>query len=272
MPKIRLLASDIDGTLLNSKRQVSEANKLALARAAESGIVICLASGRLVPSLRPIADAAGVKGPIVTCNGSYVESESGEVLLSASLEDPTRDFIAAYARENSVNLNIYQPYRVLASHASEFLQMYESRTAARPEVVGWERLDEYKATKIIFIDHPERNKEHYEFFAPHQAEYGFDLTVSEPEYLEFLPHGVNKRTALQALAAHLNLQREEIAAIGDYLNDLEMVTWAGIGAAMANGAAELRQQADLEVPGNDEDGLAHFVDHILELNRNYIHN
>jgi len=262
---IRLLATDVDGTLLNSQRQLSDRNRAALHRASEAGIVICLATGRLIPALKTIQARLDIPGPTITCNGAYVEALDGTVLLHGGLTPEARDVILDYSQERNVNANMYQPYRVLATHESPFLEMYRNRTTAIPEILGWDGLRHETATKLIFIDHPAANLRHAEHFEPLQTQYGFDLTVSEPDYLEFLPHGVNKRTGLIALAEHLGVARSEVAAIGDYMNDYEMVTWAGIGAAMGSGAQELKEAADLVVPGNNEDGLAHFVDHILSL-------
>lgn len=263
---IRLFACDVDGTLLNPSREVSEANRAALLRLHESGVTVCLATGRLVPTLEPIANVLGIPGPRVTCNGGFAESADRRVLFEASLADATRDLIVDYAASMAVNANVYQPFAVFASHDSAMLELYRERTKGSPEVVGWEGLKSKRATKMIFIDHPESNGAHYRAFEERQREFGFDLTVSEPEYLEFLPAGVNKRTALAAVAADLGVAREEVAAIGDFLNDLEMVEWAGLGAAMGSGAEALREVADVVAPGNDADGVAWFAEMVLRLN------
>lgn len=263
---IRLLAIDIDGTLLNSQRQVSPGNREALKRVQEAGVVACLASGRLIPTLMPIAEAAGVKGPTITCNGAHVETAEGEVLMSATLSERAQAAVLAYSRENHVTANLYQPRRVLSTHESNMLELYRGRTGAQPLVMGWDRLAQEAPTKMIFIDHPEANERHARHFDPLQDELDFDLTVSEPEYLEFLPKNVHKGTAVQVLANHLGLKREEVAAIGDYYNDLEMVKWAGLGGAMGSGAQALKDAADVVVPGNDADGLAVFIERILAVN------
>lgn len=263
---IRLLVSDVDGTLLNSRREVSEVNRAALWRAYESGITICLATGRLVPTLEPIAEQVGIPGPRVTCNGAFAESADREVLFEASLGDRARDLILDYAGERAVNVNIYQPFEVFASHESRFLELYRGRTKRNPEILGWEGLKSKKASKMIFILDPDDLQSHMDHFVPFCEEFKFDLTVSESEYLEFLPQGANKATALQAVAADLGVERHEVAAVGDYMNDLEMVEWAGLGGAMASGVAELVARADVVVPSHDEDGLAWFVDLVLERN------
>lgn len=263
---IRLLATDVDGTLFDPSRRVSERNRSSLQRLSATGVVICLASGRLVPTLLPIVDEIGIPGPLIACNGAFAQSEQREVLFHVQLSSIARDAVLDYAERYGVTTNVYQPHHVLASHDSEMLELYRSRTRAAPELHGWQALRTSEATKIIFIDHPERNLEHLEHFRPLAGSLDVHLTVSEPEYLEFLPGGVSKRTSLQAVARHLGLARDEVAAVGDYFNDLEMVEWAGLGGAMGNAPDELKAVADIVVPGNDEDGLAVFVDHVLALN------
>ena len=263
---IRLLASDVDGTLFNSDRRVSDQNKQALRRAQDAGIVVCLASGRLIPTLRPAMVAAGVEGPMITCNGAYAEAEDGTVLVNELLNKKAQRFILEYSQKHHVNANVYQPRRVLGTHESEMMELYRTRTMASPTLMGWDALHGEPATKMIFVDHPSKNLEHKEHFTPFQAEYGFDLTVSEPEYLEFLPTGVNKGTALAKLAAHLRFAQYEVAAIGDYHNDREMLEWAGLSATPTSGAPELKEIADVVVASNDDHGVAEFVEYILERN------
>ncbi|MBS1705255.1 MAG: HAD family phosphatase [Armatimonadetes bacterium] len=260
---IKLVAIDIDGTLLNSSRQVSEENKSALKAVQEAGITICLASGRLIPTIMPIAEEAGVSGPMITCNGAYAESAEGETLVSATLSKRAQQEVLDYSRENQVTANLYQPRRVLTTHESPYLELYVKRTRAQPEVFGWDRLEQEAATKMIFVDAPAANLSHAEYFEPLQEYLDFDLTVSEPEYLEFLPRGMNKGTTLALLAKHMGLRQDEVAAIGDYHNDFDMIQWAGLGAAMGSAPEEVKAVANMVVPTNDENGVAFFLNHIL---------
>ncbi len=260
---IRMVAIDIDGTLLNSRRQVTDGVRGALRRAQDAGIVICLASGRLIPTLMPVAAQAGVTGPVVTCNGAYAEMEDGETVFSAHLSPEVVSELLDYAETAGITANLYQPRRVLSNRESPYLDMYRSRTGATPLVMSCAKLKHEPATKMIFINEPAVNERDAQHFAPSAAGGKFHLTVSEPIYLEFLPPHVNKGVGVQAVALRLGLEAHEVAAIGDYLNDLEMIAWSGLGAAMASGAEALQDLADLVVAGNDEDGVAEFLDHIL---------
>ena len=93
------------------------------------------------------------------------------------------------------------------------------------------------------------------------------LTESEPEYLEVLSANANKGLGLKALSEALGIAQGETAAIGDYLNDIEMIQWSGIGAAMGNALPEVKVSADIVVPTNEEAGVAYFIDYLIERNR-----
>lgn len=261
--KIKLVAIDIDGTLLDSARKVPEANRQALARAQAAGITVCLATGRLVPTILPIAEMAGVQGPLVTCNGAYVEAADGTPVLDTCLPDTVRDTLLDFADAEGITANVYQPRRVLSNRESERLALYRARTKAEPVVMTREELSHQRATKIIFIDEPNVNAQNFDRFSPLAGHESFHLTVSEPIYLEFLPPRVNKGVGLQALAAHMGLGREEVAAIGDYYNDREMLAWVGTSAVMASAPPDLHSVAGRVVATNDDCGVAEFLDLIL---------
>lgn len=260
---LKLLATDVDGTLLNSQRQIPDGVRSALLRAQDAGVVVCLASGRYLNTLIPIADAIGVKGPLVTCNGSYVQDASGKAIVDHQVREEAKNAILDYATRHEVHVNIYQPREVLVSLQGPWHEVYVRRTGAVCRHASLDELRRARATKMIFIDSPERIQAHARFFGEIQGDLGVALTLSEPEYLEFLPGGVTKGDGLRNLAEHLGFAREEVAAIGDYYNDLEMIQWAGLGGAVGNAAPEVREAADLVVGTNDEDGLAEFVEHVL---------
>lgn len=257
---IRLVATDVDGTLLNSRREIPEPVRLAVQAAQASGITICLASGRYLNTLIPIAEMLGTNGPLVTCNGSYVQDADGNPVADHQVRDQSKEAILEYASLHGVHVNIYQPREVLVSKQDEWHDVYVQRTGAACRYATATELRAARATKMIFIDSPERIQEHARHFGELQGQLDVSLTLSEPEYLEFLPGGVTKGDGLRNLAEHLGLAREEIAAIGDFYNDLEMVEWAGFGGAVANAVPELRALANVVVASNDDGGLAEFLE------------
>jgi hydroxymethylpyrimidine pyrophosphatase-like HAD family hydrolase len=121
--------------------------------------------------------------------------------------------------------------------------------------------------KLILIDHPSAIKGHHDALADLLSPRLGALTESEPEYLEVLSPEASKGLGLKVLSESLSIAQSETAAIGDYLNDLEMVQWAGIGAAMANAQPEVKSIAQVEVATNNDAGVAEFIDYLIERNK-----
>ena len=265
--RIRLLAIDLDGTLLNSSKKLSEKNADALRNLSESGVQICLASGRALTSIAPFREQLGIPGPIVSCNGSYVVAENGETVQSLRLSEDVRDQVLSYAKEYDLHTNCYIESNAYCNREGRWADLYRSRIPELPLPV-WpnERIASSNPTKLLVIDEPKKIQEHLSRVRAQFADNEAWITISEPEYLEFLPPKVNKGQGVQALASVLNLDQAEVAAIGDYLNDLEMVTWAGFSGAVSNSVEPVKNAAKVLVSSNDEDGVAEFANRVLQLN------
>lgn len=270
MPHIRLIALDLDGTLLTSERKLCQGAREAVQAALAQGVQVCLASGRALTTMNPFADQLGLQGPIVSCNGAYVLGLEGEEISHTQLPRTTVEAVLDYAACTGSHTNLYSGGDVYFSQDGAWADLYRSRTGVRErQIVGLTEMADIPATKILFIDHREGILRHHEATSKLLGSEQAAITLSEAEYIEFLPPGVNKAVGVQAVASALSLHRSEVAALGDYLNDLEMVRWAGLGGAVANAAGPVREQADLVVPSNDEGGAAEFVwaalDHRPEL-------
>ncbi|MFZ0821381.1 MAG: Cof-type HAD-IIB family hydrolase [Candidatus Acidiferrales bacterium] len=269
---IRLIAVDIDGTLLDSHWQVPPANQRAIARAVSSGIEVALVTGRRFDFARPISEQLQCKITMIVNNGAVVKSSGGETQLRHMLP-------AAEAR------------RVLAA-TTEF------RDGAA--VV----FDRPQAEQVIFermnLDDPhrrgyyERNKQYIAFCTPLEdcltedpiqvmytgtmmatretaatlramnASNQFALAITEYESRDFalvdvVHPGVSKGATLAEWAARQGYAREEVMAIGDNLNDREMLEYAGMPIVMGNSVAELKTTGYRTTLSNDEAGVAHAI-------------
>jgi Cof subfamily protein (haloacid dehalogenase superfamily) len=264
--RIKLIAIDLDGTLLNSERRLTANSIQAVRDAVESGVHVCLASGRAVSTMFPYADQLGLRGPIVSCNGAYVLGLDREEIGHSSLPTGACAKVLDYAGRLSLHTNLYTRAEVFFSHDGPWAEMYRSRTGVKEQgLVDAGGMKAIPATKILFVDRREAILRHFEATSKLLDSSEATIALSEAEYIEFLPPGIDKSAGLKAVASALNLHREEVAAVGDYLNDLEMVRWAGFSGAVANGTREVREQADLVVASNDGDGVAEFIRAALEL-------
>jgi Cof subfamily protein (haloacid dehalogenase superfamily) len=260
VPHIRLIALDLDGTLLTSDRKLSPGAVEAVKEAIDRGVTVCLASGRAVSTMLPFADELGLSGPIVSCNGAYVLGLNREEIHHSTLPEASARVVLEYARANDVHTNLYTRGEVYFSHDGPWARVYRARTGVKEHgVVRGAEMGAIGATKILFIDHREAVLRHHLETSKLLDSSGATIVLSEAEYVEFLPPGIDKAFGLQAVASALSLHRHEVAAVGDYLNDLEMVRWAGFSGAVANAVAEVREQADLVVASNDNGGAAEFI-------------
>jgi Cof subfamily protein (haloacid dehalogenase superfamily) len=227
---------------------------------------VCLASGRAVSTIFPYADQLGLRGPIVSCNGAYVLGRGREEIAHSTVPGGASARILEYAQRHDLHTNLYTRADVYFSHSGRWAEVYRSRTGVRERGrLDAAEMKEIEATKILFVDDREAVLRHYEATSKLLDSSDATIALSEAEYIEFLPPGIDKSAGLRAVASALNLHREEVAAVGDYLNDLEMVRWAGFSGAVSNGAPEVRERADLVVASNDEDGAAEFIRAALEL-------
>lgn len=261
---IRLIALDLDGTVLTSERIPHPAIAASVARAVDRGIVVCLASGRTVASIRAFAAEIGIAAPMVGCNGAYTVRADGSELHHEPVPDFVRDRILDYADSAGVHVNLYSRDEVVYPEESPWNDLYLSRVKnLAPRRVDKATMRRTTVTKLLLIDEPARIQQHLAYLRTQVSPDEGAVTISEPEYLEFLPPRVDKGFAVAKVAEDLGIERTEVAAMGDYLNDLEMLEWAGLSAAPANAADEILRLVDRRFSSNNEGGAAEFVDWIV---------
>lgn len=267
---IRLIALDLDGTLLDEAKRISPRNRDALRRAVDTGVTVALASGRMTDCIAPTADALGIDCPIIAYNGAMARGKASggrPVLFHRPLEAQYTRELVDFCR-GRYHLNLYfddMLYSEERPSLRRFAEIYSTRTGARynyvPDLARFDGRDTTKA--IIIVDHPERERLHDEWAA--RLGPGVTLVKTDPEYLEFLERGTDKGVALAGLCEALGVPVEEAMALGDGDNDAEMLAAAGLGVAMANASAKTLAAADEVSPlTNNQDAVADAVErHVL---------
>ncbi len=262
--RYRLLVADIDGTLVNAAREITPPVRAAVAAAQSRGIRVCLATGRIWPSAKPFVERLGADSPAILYNGGLVyDFAQDEIWLRRPLAlEQARDVLRILRRHPSVQPHLYVDDRVYVPVMNEITETYQGKDGLRAEPVGdladWLDRD---PMKILIIG--ERPALEAVVGDIHLLPYPVNHVFSETIYLEILPPGVDKGTALQAVAARLELRREEIVAVGDNLNDLAMIEYAGLGVAMANAPEALRARADFVAPSNNDHGLQEVIERFI---------
>lgn len=265
---IRLIALDMDGTLLNPAGKLTSRTIEALRQARARGVVVTLSSGRMPCALRPFVQQLQIDAPLICYNGALVADSQSEKAISAlPLSVSLGREIAACCEERQLHIQAYRGDAFVCAEHGRFAQDYLDflKGSGRLEVTNAplsQSLD-FETPKMLAIDTPERI---VALLPEIQARFAGRVRVatSQPRFIEFVSPQAGKAAALNQLSQAMGLRRDEVAAFGDGLNDLDMIEWAGTGVAMANGAREVFEKADCVAPSNAEDGVAQMVEAMMK--------
>ena len=262
--QIKLIASDMDDTLLNCEHKISERNAKAIQSAIDKGVIFMLATGRMYCSARPHALNLGLDVPLVTYNGALVKgSKSGEVFYEHKLNYDTALEVLAYCKEHKYYAQVYIGDDILVDKKGKWSDMYSFIIGVPITEIG-EELYEIKEApyKILVMTETEDFQSAWNAFAEKFAG-KLVVTSSRDNFLELMEPDVNKWEAVKSVAESYNIKPEEVMCIGDSNNDLAMIKNAGIGVAVGNAKDSVKAQAKIVTASNDDDGVALVVEAIL---------
>jgi len=270
---LRLIATDLDGTLLTSASEVSIRTRAALDAARARGIHVVPVTARQPIGLRALAGGAGFDGWALCSNGAYATHlADGRMLFAEELPAETIRTLAEALRASIPGL-LFASVReggetFVAQHGyAEIADLSDHKRA--PETMGGVALDEVVAAPSLkfVIRHPELAPAALFETLRDLDLTGFEATLSGAPFVEVMAEGVTKASGLARLCAHLDIDRSEVIAFGDALNDVEMLRWAGHGVAMAGADDVVQDAADETTTSNDDDGVARVIERMLGLTR-----
>jgi len=266
--KIQLVAVDLDGTLLNSAKEITDTTAAILRTARqEAGVRIVLATARPPRSVLPYYGLLGLDTPMINYNGALVYvPETEDVLLHKPIPAKIARGIIRLARstcpEVLVSAEVMDRWftdRVDGTYTTETGQLFGPDVVA--PVHEWE---DQSMTKLLLLGQPEwlaQTADAVQTHFPHQV----TMVRTEGYLLQIMHATVSKAQALRTVAAEMHVKRREVMAIGDNANDVGMLQWAGIAVAMANAAPEALAVADYVTDHHDADGAAHAIRRIILL-------
>lgn len=257
----RLIATDIDDTLLTDDLVITEGTKAALAEAVRQGCVVTLATGRMHSSAVQIAGELELNVPIITYQGALIKNLlDGQVLYERLVPEEAALQIVDFAEERDLHLQGYVNDRLLAKEENDRIRKYSAITKVPYEIESdFRAVVKQGSTKMLIIDEPEV----LDRLIPElRALLGetVHMTKSKPHYLEFVHPEASKGNALLFLAEHYGIPREETIGIGDSWNDRELIEAAGLGVAVANAVEALKDIADYVTLSNNEEGVRAVVE------------
>ena len=254
---IKLIAMDMDDTLLDAQQQVGARTREAIRRAMDAGVAVTIATGRMFQSALPFAQELGIHLPLITYNGALIRrGVSGETLFHRPIATDLAQGLADLFQERGWYLQKYVDDRLYVAELDENAKFYADYARVEAIPLGAEFFQMTEApTKMLSMG----NLDELNAIRAEVSELYGDrlyLASSKKRYLEMVDVRVNKGESLAFLAEMLGIAQEEVMAIGDSMNDVDMIEYAGCGVAMGNANATVRAAADFITATNSEDGVA----------------
>ncbi len=264
----KLVALDMDGTLLTNNKEVSERNRQAIAKAQSMGVTIVLASGRPLQGMKPIADSLNITSSndfIVCFNGSRVHRASDDKIVRQHImtgKDAKR--IAGLARELNVHHHAFSTDKGLITPKN-------NPFTGREAIVNGVKINEFDfdmleddegIIKTMFAD-AEEVIDDIILKVPKAYFDDFTLVRSASIFYEFLNKQSNKGLAVESVANQLGIKANEVICMGDAQNDHHMIKYAGLGVAMGNATEDTKAIADYITDSNNDSGVAKVIEEFI---------
>lgn len=267
--KYKLVAIDMDGTLLNSEKQISERTRKAIERAKVQGTHVVICTGRILKSALYYSKSLGLNNPLIACNGALIVDETQNIIYEKPLEKEKVRQISNLANLEEIYCHFYDESNFYSNTRSEeILKFYnEGNSEVNVDVNVFNDIEEIMAMedlnvyKFIFIDN---NRDKLNNLRDKLNDLGnINTTSSWINNIEAMGPNVSKGEALKALCEILKIEHKEVIAIGDSENDLSMLKFAGLGVAMGNGDELIKEHSDHVTDSNDNDGVAKVIEKFI---------
>ena len=288
----KLIAIDIDGTLLNSHGEVTDRNKQAIKKALEKNINVVLTSGRMPKAILPIANEINSNKYLISGNGASIyDIQKDKIIYNNYMSKKKILEIMDICEKNSMFYNIYTNNSILTKSLNYNILFYHNENKKNPEekrininviddmynyINNYEEQDLLKITicdsdRMIFNSIINKLKTiknidvlEVEHMSKKIIKHGTDEFGISYYYTEITNQNVNKWSAIEELMKILKITRDEVIAIGDNINDKEMIANAGIGIVTGNSSPEMKEIADSIVSSNDENGVAEAIEKYIK--------
>ena len=262
---IRLIATDLDDTLLDAHSDLTPRTQAALDAAMAAGCGICLSSGRMLEAMLPFARRVGVNAPMLLYNGAMLYDHNADRTLYASrVPYETALGVVKLAEAMGFYIQLYPGKGYFCSEITEHTaayarQIHVDATPVHMPMSAWLEQNPADMQKLLIIDTPE-GADRAQAALREAFPNGASFLKSKAHYVEIAPEGVDKGRSLARLAELLGLTADEVMAFGDGQNDVPMLEYAGYGYAMANSCPQALACTDLIAPPNTQNGVAQVIE------------
>lgn len=263
-----LIVFDIDGTISGQDHIIHPFTLETLSRLREAGFPFTLATGKSLPGTIAQADLLQADLPLVLINGAMLQTRQGEVLDAVTLPEAVVRKVIALCEQEGRDLVMYDGDEIYFKEMTENMRpVYGHLTGGMHPVGAWESIAGRMGdiNKCLVVDTTQRAHllQMGEMF---EAAFGdaVDVLHTSAVLVEVMPRGINKLIGLKKLTQRMGITMSSVMAFGDFDNDVEMLSAAGLGIAVANASARAKKAADLVIGGVDEQGPARFLSELLD--------
>ena len=253
---IKMVASDLDLTLLNRQYQVTPEVKTVARQLVATGVQLVLVSGRMYPAAARVAQQLELDVPIISYNGGSIKRGiSGQVLFEKAVPHEIAVACTEYGLTQGLVVQLYVNDVLYTKEKNPYSDYYGQANGIAAEIQPdlLSLLDKGDSMKILYMGTEEQLAKAAKDIQGQFPEEVY-ITTSHRGYMDILPAQVNKGSSLQKVAALFDIAPAEILAIGDNLNDIPLLQTAGFGVAMGNAVPELKEVADAVTGDTDEGG------------------
>lgn len=262
----KIIASDLDGTLLNSERQITPYTAETLKRCYDKGVDFIICTGRLYHSIRTFLPFLPFSRYSITSMGAEVyDNFEKKLIYECPLEEKHTLAIAEYGLKNNVHMNIYIDNVLYTNSIDKYSERYERETTTAATLIEGDVmkfLKGKKLSKLIFIgeeqDMPEHNKNITQMLGNE-----INICASFARYVECSNINAQKHITLNNLIERLGFKRDELIVFGDSGNDVSMLENTGFSCCVGNGWDMAKKVSNLVVESNDNDGVARTVERLI---------
>ncbi len=260
----KMIALDMDGTLLDESKNISSRNKKAIQKAKAIGKKVVIATGRPLVGIKWVLNELEINASddyVIAFNGALVQNVHTEDVIfqrTLSLEDYT--YLYQFSQEYGVHIQALTESYVTTPVHNPYTQVEADINQIQTVLCDVHAFDPNETiVKVMFVDEKEKLDD-IEKHLPEVLKSKYSVLRSAPIFLEFLNPEVNKGVGVQAIAAVENYDASEIICVGDAGNDIAMIEYAGLGVAMANASPAVKDVANHITDSNEEDGVAKVIE------------
>ena len=259
----KLIAIDIDDTLLNNNIEITDRVRKAIEKAIKAGVKVVLCTGRTIKGAERFYDQLGLDTLFITAGGAEIYDSDKKRVFEDEVDPALVKQILEYAYERGIHAQVYIDGELIYKERNKYSELYEGPYGHPGTLVPNLMEIEIKTPKVLYVvdgDKADAIQQDVEnMFTT------LDVKRSKPIYIEFLTPGVSKGVALEFAAKYYSIDLKDTIAIGDSQIDAPMIEAAGLGVAVENAPDSLKKVADITCPSNEDDGVAYVIEkYILE--------